>query len=145
MPAMTYETWKFSNKYQGNLGPRLVCAFSDGTHMLFLLSLPASVLSDFNSTRKQNYMMNFSRQHGLRHFYNRRRRSLRRYPWRIKKLVFPSNMWCVAFHYFKSHTASGIRKFPWKTWWLPEHPSQDQGYITFPHCELMTSDLFSHK
>uniref|UniRef100_A0A2K5SIH9 Reelin n=1 Tax=Cebus imitator TaxID=2715852 RepID=A0A2K5SIH9_CEBIM len=31
-------------------------------------------------TRKQNYMMNFSRQHGLRHFYNRRRRSLRRYP-----------------------------------------------------------------
>ncbi|KAE8616335.1 hypothetical protein XENTR_v10008776 [Xenopus tropicalis] len=32
------------------------------------------------STRKQNYMMNFSRQHGLRHFYNRRRRSLRRYP-----------------------------------------------------------------
>uniref|UniRef100_A0A8C3X6X5 Reelin n=1 Tax=Catagonus wagneri TaxID=51154 RepID=A0A8C3X6X5_9CETA len=30
-------------------------------------------------TRKQNYMMNFSRQHGLRHFYNRRRRSLRRY------------------------------------------------------------------
>nr|XP_028602409.1 reelin isoform X4 [Podarcis muralis]XP_028602410.1 reelin isoform X4 [Podarcis muralis] len=32
------------------------------------------------STRKQNYMMNFSRQHGLRHFYNRRRRSLRRFP-----------------------------------------------------------------
>lgn len=32
------------------------------------------------STRKQNYMMNFSRQHGLRHFYNRRRRSLRQYP-----------------------------------------------------------------
>uniref|UniRef100_A0A670J7Z4 Reelin n=1 Tax=Podarcis muralis TaxID=64176 RepID=A0A670J7Z4_PODMU len=31
-------------------------------------------------TRKQNYMMNFSRQHGLRHFYNRRRRSLRRFP-----------------------------------------------------------------
>lgn len=31
-------------------------------------------------TRKQNYMMNFSRQHGLRHFYNRRRRSLRGYP-----------------------------------------------------------------
>uniref|UniRef100_A0A8C6XTW2 Reelin n=1 Tax=Naja naja TaxID=35670 RepID=A0A8C6XTW2_NAJNA len=29
-------------------------------------------------TRKQNYMMNFSRQHGLRHFYNRRRRSLHR-------------------------------------------------------------------
>ncbi|XP_026533029.1 reelin [Notechis scutatus] len=29
-------------------------------------------------TRKQNYMMNFSRQHGLRHFYNRRRRSLLR-------------------------------------------------------------------
>lgn len=31
-------------------------------------------------TRKQNYMMNFSRQHGLRHFYSRRRRSLRPHP-----------------------------------------------------------------
>ncbi|XP_051890268.1 reelin isoform X1 [Pristis pectinata] len=29
-------------------------------------------------TRKQNYMMNFSRQHMLRHYYSRRRRSLRR-------------------------------------------------------------------
>ncbi|XP_043944459.1 reelin isoform X3 [Protopterus annectens] len=32
------------------------------------------------STRKQNYMMNFSRQHGPRQFYSRRRRSLRRHP-----------------------------------------------------------------
>uniref|UniRef100_A0A4W3ITL7 Reelin n=1 Tax=Callorhinchus milii TaxID=7868 RepID=A0A4W3ITL7_CALMI len=31
-------------------------------------------------TRKQNYMMNFSRQHMLRHYYNRRRRSLHRSP-----------------------------------------------------------------
>ncbi|XP_005995356.1 reelin isoform X2 [Latimeria chalumnae] len=30
-------------------------------------------------TRKQNYMMNFSRQHGLRHFYSRKRRSLRQH------------------------------------------------------------------
>ncbi|MGH0176929.1 UNVERIFIED_CONTAM: hypothetical protein FKN15_006968 [Acipenser sinensis] len=30
-------------------------------------------------TRKQNYMMNFSRQTGLRHFYSRKRRALRRH------------------------------------------------------------------
>lgn len=129
----------------GNSGPKLDCTFSDGTYMLFLFSLSASILSDSNSTRKQNYMMNFSRQHGLRHFYNRRRRSLRRYPWRIKKFIFTSTMWCVAFHSFKSRTASDIRKFLWRTWWLTESPSQDRVYTTFPHCELMTSDLFPHK
>lgn len=96
--SVTYQPWKFSNKYQGNLGPRLDCTFNDGTYMLFLLSLSASVLSDFNSTRKQNYMMNFSRQHGLRHFYNRRRRSLRRNPWRIKSLFsFQHVMCCFSF------------------------------------------------
>lgn len=142
--SVTYQPWKFSNKYQGNLGPRLDCTFNDGTYMLFLLSLSASVLSNFNSTRKQNYMMNFSRQHGLRHFYNRRRRSLRRNPWRVKSF-FLSNMWYVAFHSFQFRTASDIRKFLWRTWWLTESPSQDQVYTTFPHCELMTSDLFSHK
>lgn len=66
---------------------------------------------DFNSTRKQNYMMNFSRQHGLRHFYNRRRRSLRRYPWRNEKFIFfPPNMWCVAFHSLNLalHLVSGL-------------------------------------
>ncbi|XP_041109989.1 reelin-like isoform X1 [Polyodon spathula] len=31
------------------------------------------------STRKQNYMMNFSRHTGLRHFYSRKRRALRRH------------------------------------------------------------------
>lgn len=121
----------------GNSGPRRDCTFSDGTYVLFLLSLSASILSDSNSTRKQNYMMNFSRQHGLRHFYNRRRRSLRRYPWRIKKFIFPSNMWRVAFHSLKSRTPSDIRKFLWRTQWFTESPSQDRVYH-FP--TLWTND-----
>lgn len=137
---------KIFKNYPGKGGPRRDDAFRDGTYMLFLLSLPASVLSDLNSTRKQNYMMNFSRQHGLRHFYNRRRRSLRRYPWRIQNFIFFSpNLWCVVFHSFKSRPASDIRKFLRRTWWLTESPSPDRVSTTFPHCELMTSDLFSHK
>lgn len=71
---------------------RIDATFNDGTYMLFLLSLPTCSLPViFNSTRKQNYMMNFSRQHGLRHFYSRRRRSLRPHPWRIQ-VDSPSNM-----------------------------------------------------
>lgn len=113
--------------------------------MLFLLSLPASALFHVNSTRKQNYMMNFSRQHGLRHFYNRRRRSLRRFPWRIQKFLFLPT-WDVlhpihfnlALHLISGNASEGTRL-------ITESPSQDQVYATFPHCERMTSDLLSHK
>lgn len=100
---------------------------------------------DFNSTRKQNYMMNFSRQHGLRHFYNRRRRSLRRYPWRNETLIFSSQHVMCCFPFFKSSTASGIRTFLQLAWWITESLSQDRVYATFSHCELMRSDLFSHR
>lgn len=143
--SMAYKPWEFSKKQQGNLGRRLDCAFSDGTYMLFLFSLPASILSDFNSTRKQNYMMNFSRQHGLRHFYNRRRRSLRRYPWRIKKFIFPSNMWCVVSHSFKSRTASDIRKTSVKDLVINWKPFSRPSVYHFP--TLWTNDkwLISHK
>lgn len=33
------------------------------------------------STRKQNYMMNFARQTGMRHYYSRKRRALQRRAW----------------------------------------------------------------
>lgn len=113
--SMTLCPWEVLPEYGGHLGPRLEGSVSDGTYMLFLLSLPASVPLAFNSTRKQNYMMNFSRQHGLRHFYNRRRRSLRGYPWRIKKCIFFSfrRVMCCFPSFWTSHCI-GYQEIPVK-------------------------------
>lgn len=41
------------------------------------VSLPLSLSLYPCSTRKQNYMMNFARQTGVRHYYSRKRRALR--------------------------------------------------------------------
>lgn len=45
--------------------------------MFTLFSLPLSLSLYPCSTRKQNYMMNFARQTGVRHYYSRKRRALR--------------------------------------------------------------------
>lgn len=113
---------------------RIDPTFDDGTYMLSLLSLPAcSLPMIFNSTRKQNYMMNFSRQHGLRHFYSRRRRSLRPHPWRIQ-VDSPSDVCHVSLPVLSETplTASCIGRGLWRTR-LTESPSGPSAH----HCPTL--------
>lgn len=58
---------------------------------------------------------------------------------------FSSQHVMCCFPFFKSSTASGIRTFLQLAWWITESLFQDRVYTTFSHCELMRSDLFSHR
>lgn len=49
--------------------------------LMFTSSFPPSLCFYPCSTRKQNYMMNFARQTGVRHYYNRKKRALLQRAW----------------------------------------------------------------
>lgn len=63
--------------------------FSQVTNVHTSFSLPLSLSLYPCSTRKQNYMMNFARQTGVRHYYSRKRRALRQHAWTHREGIRP--------------------------------------------------------
>lgn len=86
------------------------------------------------STRKQNYMMNFARQTGARHYYSRKRRALHQRAWTHRDGTRP--LTC------QSHIDRPRPSFcSWQHLDLPS-PTYRWSAFDFPHTSLPT---FCHK